>query len=57
MGLDHKLFLQLFVIGFCLFSSRIGKTGNPQQILAYSWYIFKSFIKSFFQIQNTIRLS
>ena len=30
---------------------------NPQQILAYSWYIFKSFIKSFFQIQNTIRLS
>ena len=25
MGLDHKLFLQLFVIGFCLFCSRIGK--------------------------------
>ena len=25
MGLDHKLFLQLFVIGFCLFYSRIGK--------------------------------
>ena len=31
--------------------------GNPQQILAYSWYIFKSFIKSFFQIQNTFGLS
>ena len=30
---------------------------NPQQILAYNWYIFKSFIKSFFQIQNTVRLS
>ena len=25
MGLDNKLFLQLFVIGFCLFCSRIGK--------------------------------
>ena len=25
MGLDHKLFLQLLVIGFCLFCSRIGK--------------------------------
>ena len=25
-------------------------SGNPQQILAYSWwYIFKSFIKSFFK--------
>ena len=26
------------------------------EILAYSWY-YQSFIKSFFQIQNTIRLS
>ena len=25
IGLDHKLFFQLFVIGFCLFCSRIGK--------------------------------
>ena len=25
MGLDHKFFLQLFVTGFCLFFSRIGK--------------------------------
>ena len=25
MGLDHILFLQLFVIGFCSFGSRIGK--------------------------------
>ena len=25
MGLDHKLFLELFVIGFYLFCSRIGK--------------------------------
>ena len=64
MGLDHKLFLELFLIGFCLFCSRIGKRwvqrfpvisgyclddkrdfqtlpGNHQQILAYSWYIFK----------------
>ena len=24
--------------------------GNPKQILAYNWYIFKSFIKSYFQI-------
>ena len=32
-------------------------SGNPQQILAYRWYIFKSFIKFFFQIQNTIQLS
>ena len=31
--------------------------GNPQQILANNWYIFKCFIISFFQIQNTIRLS
>ena len=31
--------------------------GNPQQILAYSWYIFNNFIKFFFQIQSTIRLS
>ena len=25
MSLDHKLFLQLFVTGFCLFCSKIGK--------------------------------
>ena len=45
--------------GYCLDDQRNFHTlpGNPQQILTYSWYIFKSFIKSFFQIQNTIRLS
>ena len=25
MGVDHKLFLQLFLIGFCLFCSKTGK--------------------------------
>ena len=25
MGVDHKLLLQLFLIGFCLFYSKIGK--------------------------------
>ena len=57
MGVRHKLLLQLFLIGFCLFCSKTGKNnqrdfhtlpGNPQQIFAYSWYNFKSFIKSFF---------
>ena len=69
MGVGHKLLLQLFLISFCIFRSKLGKRsvqrfhlisgyylddqhnfhtfpGNPQQILAYSWYIFKSFIKS-----------
>ena len=45
--------------GYCLDAQRDAHTppGNPQQIIAYSWYIFKSFIKSFFQIQNIIKLS
>ena len=30
---------------------------NPQPIVSYSWYIFKSFIIAFSQIQNNIRLS
>ena len=25
VGADHKLFLQLFLIGFCLFCSKMGK--------------------------------
>ena len=25
MGVDHKLLLQLFIIGFCLFFSKIGE--------------------------------
>ena len=80
MGVGHKLLLQLFLISFCIFRSKLGKRsvqrfhlisgyylddqhnfhtfpGNPQQILAYSWYIFKSFIEFFFRIQNTSRLS
>ena len=80
MSVDHKLLLQIFLIGFCIFCSKIGKRyfiqrfhlfsdyclddqhnfhtlpGNLQQILAYSWYIIKSLIKSFLQIRNTIRL-
>ena len=45
--------------GYCLDAQCDAHTppGNPQQIIAYSWYIFKSFIKSFFQIQNIINLS
>ena len=42
------------ISGYCLDDQCNFHTlaGNPQQILAYSWYIFKSFIKSFFQTQN-----
>ena len=80
VGVGHKSLLQLFLIGFCLFRSKIGKRqyrerfslslsyylddqhdfhtlpGNAQQIFVQSWYIFNNFIKSVFQIQNTIRL-
>ena len=60
MGVDHKLLLQLFLIGLCYrldYERNFNiLPGNPQQILTYSWHIFKSSIKSIFQIQNTIRL-
>ena len=47
------------ISGYCSDYQREFHTlpGNPQQILANTWYIFKSFVKSFFQIQDTIRLS
>ena len=45
--------------GYCLNDQCDFRTlpENPQQTSTYSWYIFKSFIISFFQIQNNIRLS
>ena len=37
-----------------LFNLRLYIPGNPQEIFAHNWYIFKSMNKSFFKIQNTI---
>ena len=80
LDVSHKMLLQLFLISFCLFCSKIGKkvsieisfnlmlllkssarfsytSSQFQPILTYSWCIFKSFIISFFQVQNNISLS
>ena len=68
MRVDHKLLLRLFLIDFCLFYSQFGKSIEisfnlrlllrlSAQILAYSWYMINTFLKSFSQIQNTIRQS
>ena len=43
------------ISGYCLDDQRNfhALPGNPQQIFAYRWYIFKRFIKFLLQIQNT----